>query len=134
MTRTMKAYYIAEHEGDSDWAEEYSMLKGPGGFECCLTEPEDRVWYRDGYGAIKELNRLHAENERLKKALERTKLEELRHEALKEIWATKESESYEQTIKRLNRTMKKFFEKAQALKGELESELKHEQYIKEKRK
>jgi len=55
------AYYIAEWNEDSEWSEDYSMLKGPNGFECCLTEPEDRVWYRDGQGVIGELNRLYAE-------------------------------------------------------------------------
>ncbi|KKL62588.1 hypothetical protein LCGC14_2183750, partial [marine sediment metagenome] len=28
------------------------------GFECLLTEPEDRSWYRDGNDVIVELNRL----------------------------------------------------------------------------
>jgi len=54
-------YYIAIWDEDSEWSEDYSMLKGPNGFECCLTEPEDRVWYRDGQGVIGELNRLYAE-------------------------------------------------------------------------
>ena len=54
-------YYIAIWNEDSEWSEDYSMLKGPDGFECCLTEPEDRVWYRDGQGVIGELNRLYAE-------------------------------------------------------------------------
>ena len=54
-------YYIAIWDEDSEWSEDYSMLKGPNGFECCLTEPEDRVWYRDGQGVIRELNRLQSE-------------------------------------------------------------------------
>ena len=57
----MEKYHIAEWNEDSEWSEDYSMLKGPNGFECCLTEPEDRVWYRDGQGVIGELNRLYAE-------------------------------------------------------------------------
>jgi len=59
------AYYIAEWDEDSEWSEDYSMLKGPNGFECCLTEPEDRMWYRDGGPVIRELNRLHDENAKL---------------------------------------------------------------------
>lgn len=66
----MDKYAIAEHKEDSDWAEEYSMLKGPNGFECCLTEPEDRTWYRDGADVIQELNRLLTENERLREVIE----------------------------------------------------------------
>ena len=50
---------------DGECCDEYEMLIGPNGFECCLTEPEDRTWYRDGQAAIVELNRLHAEVERL---------------------------------------------------------------------
>lgn len=37
----------------------YSLLVGPNGFECLLTEPEDRNWYRDGKKVIDELNRLY---------------------------------------------------------------------------
>lgn len=54
----MKGYYIDEWKRGCDWAEEYSMLRGPDGFECLLTEPEDRSWYRDGSAVIVELNRL----------------------------------------------------------------------------
>ena len=61
----MKDYHIVEWESDCGWAEEYDMLRGPNGFECCLTEPEDRYWYRDGNPVIVELNRLLAETERL---------------------------------------------------------------------
>jgi len=37
----------------------YDLLVGPGDFECLLTEPEDRVWWRDGRDVVDELNRLH---------------------------------------------------------------------------
>lgn len=40
----------------------YHVLLGPDGFECALTEPEDRNWDRDGAKVVAELNRLHAEN------------------------------------------------------------------------
>jgi len=53
-------YYIAEWEPGCGWAEEYDMLRGPDGFECLLTEPEDRTWHRDGEAVIEELNRLSA--------------------------------------------------------------------------
>ena len=36
------------------------VLVGPNGFECVLTEPEDRTWSRDGAGVVDELNRLQA--------------------------------------------------------------------------
>jgi len=61
MNKGKNAYYIAEWNKYSNWSEDYSMLKGPNGFECCLTETEDCVWYRDGQGVVGELNRLHAE-------------------------------------------------------------------------
>ncbi len=32
------------------------ILVGPDGFECCLGEPEDCSWYRDGNRAMKRLN------------------------------------------------------------------------------
>jgi len=48
----------------------YSLLIGPNGFECLLTEPEDRNWNRDGKYVVAELNRLLAENSRLLKAVD----------------------------------------------------------------
>lgn len=36
----------------------YDMLVGPNGFECLLTEPEDRRWCRDLRPVVAELNRL----------------------------------------------------------------------------
>ena len=65
----MGSYYEVEWEPGCDWAEEYEMLHGPDGFECCLTEPEDRSWYRDGKKVIIELNRLQAEVEQLNNKL-----------------------------------------------------------------
>lgn len=83
---------------ERDFAEEYEKLFGPDGFECCITEPEDRNFSRDlqpivqklneqdaqiaalradlleydkSYGALKaEVERLKAENERLETALD----------------------------------------------------------------
>ena len=60
VTKKGEYYYIASYDKDSDWCEEYSMLKGPNEFTCCLTEPEDRTWYRDGRDVVNELNRLYA--------------------------------------------------------------------------
>ena len=54
----MDGYYIVEWTEGANWAQEYDMLYGPDGFECCLTEPEDRSWCRDGNKVIAELNRL----------------------------------------------------------------------------
>ena len=47
----------------------YSVLLGPDGFECILTEPEDRSWVRDGSGAVSELNKQHEEIEKLQKRI-----------------------------------------------------------------
>ncbi len=60
----MKAYHVATQEekqerGFSLYAYEYDILIGPDGFECVLTEPEDRTWQRDGSNVIDELNRLY---------------------------------------------------------------------------
>ena len=68
-------YYIANWNEDSDWGEDYSMLKGPNGFECCLTEPEDRIWYRDGAGVITELNILLTKNKELKETIKQLNLQ-----------------------------------------------------------
>lgn len=46
---------------DAGWCEDYDVLIGPNNFECGLTEPEDRNWYRDGRTVVDELNRLHWE-------------------------------------------------------------------------
>lgn len=45
---------------------EYELCVGPDGFECSLTEPEDRTFYRDASVLLDEMNRLHAEIERLR--------------------------------------------------------------------
>ena len=50
----MNLYTI--HSGDEfDGHECYSVLKGPHGFECWLTEPEDRSWTRDGAAVVARL-------------------------------------------------------------------------------
>jgi hypothetical protein len=36
----------------------YSILVGPNDFCCVLTEPEDRIWTRDGKEVVDELNQL----------------------------------------------------------------------------
>jgi hypothetical protein len=46
--------------------ENYDLLVGPNGWECLLTEPEDRRWQRDLEPVVDELNRLRAEVERLR--------------------------------------------------------------------
>lgn len=50
------AFYYVEWDEDCDWDESYDMLRGPDGFECLLTEPEDRIWLRDGRPVIEKLN------------------------------------------------------------------------------
>ena len=49
-----KAYYAEQNEDGG-----YSFLRGPDGFECCLGEPEDCTWYRDGKPAVERLNQQH---------------------------------------------------------------------------
>ena len=48
-----------EEEEDIVADNNYRTLVGPNGFECCLCEPEDRTWLRDGKAVVEELNRLH---------------------------------------------------------------------------
>ena len=51
--------YYTIHSGDEfDGDSCYSVLKGPDGFECWLTEPEDRSWYRDGSKVVARLEQL----------------------------------------------------------------------------
>ena len=49
-----KAYYAEQNEDGG-----YSFLRGPDGFGCCLGEPEDCTWYRDGKPAVERLNQQH---------------------------------------------------------------------------
>ena len=52
-----KAYYVVR--GEMGYQGDYEVLRGPYGFECVITEPEDRTFYRDLDGMVIELNRLH---------------------------------------------------------------------------
>lgn len=65
----MDVYRIATDEEKGDCDEQYDLLLGPNGFECLLTEPEDRCWYRDLSNVIDELNKLHGQVAMLKAAL-----------------------------------------------------------------
>jgi len=59
------------HTVDSgDWDDDYDGLVGPDGFKCILTEPEDRVWYRDLQLVVDKLNEQHAEIHRLRDEIE----------------------------------------------------------------
>ena len=58
-----------------DFCEYYDMLVGPDGFECLLTEPEDRNWHRDGRVVIDRLNAQHAELTALRAEVERLREE-----------------------------------------------------------
>jgi hypothetical protein len=57
-------YFINGFECD-EIADEYSILKGPNNFECVLTEPEDREWFRDLNPVVAKLNELYKENDKL---------------------------------------------------------------------
>jgi hypothetical protein len=54
-----KAYRRANETERQDVYDLYDLLVGPNGFECLLTEPEDRCWYRDGQAVIDKLNEQH---------------------------------------------------------------------------
>ena len=61
MTDRIQEYRIAteeEREAVEIDEDSYDLLVGPNGFQCCLTEPEDRTFYRDLSPIIGELNRL----------------------------------------------------------------------------
>lgn len=81
----MNKYRIATYEEKQSYHDYgcdpcYSLLLGPNGFECLLTEPEDRNWERDGRTVVDELNRLLEENLTLKKTIDN-----IRHLALYEV-------------------------------------------------
>ena len=69
------AYHTEHHD---DLCEEYSMLVGPDDFECILTEPEDRCWYRDLNVVIVRLNEQYDRIEQLVKLV--TALSEMENE------------------------------------------------------
>ena len=54
----MKSYRIANRD-EQTCCYEYDQLIGPHGFECTLTEPEDRTWYRDLSEVVDELNKMY---------------------------------------------------------------------------
>lgn len=43
------------------YCRDYSVLVGPGDWDCVLTEPEDRNWGRDGRAVVALLNAQHEE-------------------------------------------------------------------------
>ena len=59
-----------EEKDAANVSEEYDLLIGLNGFECLLTEPEDRNWYRDGVSVISELNRIDSELTRANETVE----------------------------------------------------------------
>ena len=76
-----KAYWIAtDEEKIGICAEEYDLLLGPKDFECCLTEPEDRSWRRDGAEVIARLNEQDDEIARLSELLRELVGEDLEHD------------------------------------------------------
>ena len=65
-------YVIATVDEDGeklDYERVGKRLVGPGDFCCWLGEPEDCSWYRDGSGAVSELNRLDVANQELLEAV-----------------------------------------------------------------
>ena len=66
-----QAYYMCDEKEGTDYDEVYSMLRGPDKFECLLTEPEDRIWYRDLQVVVDKLNEQHDLIETLMSLLDR---------------------------------------------------------------
>ena len=56
----MEEYRIATsaEKREAEVYEDYDLLIGPDGFQCALTEPEDRTFSRDLKPIVIELNRL----------------------------------------------------------------------------
>ena len=55
------------HSGDECGGDPcYNVLKGPAGFECWLTEPEDRSFWRDLAPVVERLEHLEQSNEQLR--------------------------------------------------------------------
>ena len=98
-------YRIVDDE-NNDWDETYDMLRGPDGFECLLTEPEDRSWHRDGRIVVQRLNEQRAEIERLR--AEREQLQHLRDaavawvRAIKAGWVSPDSQTWKEAWDRWN--------------------------------
>lgn len=58
----MSAFTIKRgNEDELCGQEEYGVLVGPDGFECWLTEVEDREWFRDLTPVVELLESQHAE-------------------------------------------------------------------------
>lgn len=58
MPRAYREIYeadLVEQGIDTD----YPTIVGPDNFTCSLTEPEDRIWYRDLYDVVEKLNEQH---------------------------------------------------------------------------
>lgn len=56
MEATVERYTVIYGWESEEIADEYEMLIGPDGFECCITEPEDRTFGRDLRGVVAKLN------------------------------------------------------------------------------
>ncbi len=68
-TDEIQKYYVVDGIDEKHMADDYQVLRGPGGFKCVITEPEDRSFYRDLAPIRDELNRLQSEIDRLREEL-----------------------------------------------------------------
>lgn len=58
--KSAAAYYYSYDQDEVEGVPSpYQVLRGPNGFTCCITEPEDRIWTRDLQEVVDELNRLN---------------------------------------------------------------------------
>jgi hypothetical protein len=58
------------YKSETDDKNGYDTLYGPDGFECTLTEPEDRTWGRDGKDVVEKLNAQHESLQKTRKTIE----------------------------------------------------------------
>ncbi len=65
-TDGIQKYYVVDGIDDKDVQDDYQVLRGPRGFKCVITEPEDRTFDRDLAPIRDELDRLQFEIDRLK--------------------------------------------------------------------
>ena len=57
-----KPYFYSFEDDERDRVPSpYQRLQGPDGWECTITEPEDKIWTRDLVDVVDKLNEQHEE-------------------------------------------------------------------------
>lgn len=65
-TDEIRKYYVVDGMDEKDVSDDYQILRGPGEFECVITEPEDRTFGRDLSSIVDKLNEQQDEIDRLR--------------------------------------------------------------------